>query len=1344
MAKRLNKITPIATSVALSLGLTGCFSDNDNNEKVVNPPQPISKEVTQTANFNVTVSGKAVKGILNGALVSVQTINDAGELEDVAYRTQPGEVSVTGKATTEEEAKQKANEALLADNPSELKTNAKGVYSIVVDESFSGPLHITVKATKDSDALVKCDAFVGCGQGQDIDGNNNGKIEFGEWYKDDVELSVVKLINKPSTSSSKSQPQFADGDNNQYRANVTVFTSTAAKILIKAASEKQIDSTDVSAASVKVLEALVGDTSLVAGLTGDISLGGAVDFTDVESEDTLDASTLTLIQVAASIQVVATKAGKSVDEVLQDLNSNLDQGSLEQSEVFTEVKKEAKSAGQILAAAVSGDDEALKKALVDAGVSEDEVEEAASSVKESKDKAVENSGTNEDDLKEDVEDVKDQLDNLGDDAEEKKNKALEAENTAVLAGLNSTNALFNIVSGTLDALSTDLAEVESLAVEDNNFVTKEAAIAYFAAANNLSELFKLQVETGSDSSESTTQIIATQSELVTSFKTRSEALVAEDNKYQTTLDIANTQSQRAESLLQRQDALKTGITANLELANEALEKFGSKLDGLKSAAETAVADAEQSKVTFDTEFATVKTTFDSVKKQVSEINSLESANTAIQALSSASKTASSTLEVATLFEQKAQSSKSTVDAFKAEADAQATEVDTAEALQEKVAELIEASSEGIKETQELIDELSSLSKEAAQKKSEYITAEENDKLNEDILSSIDKISERSSDEKAELSTYKSTLEEAKALGTNANTEAAVTAYYEAILKLSSEFNETTRDDLINRLDEYLTQARPVLDSAEALSDKNAKYDSTRLLAQDLVDSLDSGVQESMILFDDIQSELEKAKQKASEYDVLIEAAYRAASEAITATEDAISVVMNSKDSFNNEFDIADNAFVNRTDYTSIVDAISNIDLALESYDAYTSSTVEGLTKAESALALTETYLELVGESKLSVNATSSTNVPVPEAPIISLEYVQSLVDEAAKEKSLADADNRDQTLAASKSAAQSELVVLEETAKIAKEGTDKMVSVSFVTKEGASAVYDFGEVMLNVVKDIVDNGTFDTGKQSGTSGKYPDWSYSYDLNIDEKDLSFVFENTSDGQKVELLGTVTSGFKESTIVFTWSGNLITESGQKLVMPSNAESLEQCVFFAEGDSQFTDNASCLYIDLNKDIAVNNPDYSDLEVLKVSSFNVVEFVDSQYGFDGTVKFDIYGLDADGQAKGLFSSGDVIEHADFVVEGITEQTEFSAVFDVKYDDIHTDIGTFDVNLLNFNGYQFRLDLVSEVGPIVGEVSIYNDVEGKKAVAGAVREITNGFNIIYVDSQSIDYTDIDFLGKSN
>jgi hypothetical protein len=491
----------------------------------------------------------------------------------------------------------------------------------------------------------------------------------------------------------------------------------------------------------------------------------------------------------------------------------------------------------------------------------------------------------------------------------------------------------------------------------------------------------------------------------------------------------------------------------------------------------------------------------------------------------------------------------------------------------------------------------------------------------------------------------------------------------------------------------------------------------------------------MILFDDIQSELEKAKQKADEYDVLIESAYRAASEAITAAEDAIAMVINSKESFNSEYDIADNAFVNRTDYTSIVDAISNIDLALEKYDAYTLSTVEGVSKTESALALTKTYLELLGESNSSVNASSTSDIAPPN-PVISLEYVQSLVDEASKEKTHADEDNRDQTLTANKSAAQSELVVLEENAKIAKEGTDKMVGVSFVTKEGADAVYNVGEVIFDVVEDIVENGSFGSGSQSGVSTKFPEWRYSYNTD----DLNFIFENTNDGQKLEAEGSFLSS-SESKLVITWSGNVKSDSGQRADIL--APDLQECEEFAVTEESQDLNASCLVVYFDGRVS-NFDDARDIDVPKVSAFNIVKFIDGQYGFDGVVKFDLIGLDENGNRKGLFSSGNVIEHADFVVEGITEQTEFSAVFDVKYDDIHTDIGVFDVNLLNFNGYQFRLDLVSEVGPIVGEVSLYNDVEGKKAVAGSIREITNGFNIIYVDSQSIDYTDIDFLGKSN
>ncbi|KNC65553.1 hypothetical protein AC626_22430 [Pseudoalteromonas rubra] len=52
-------------------------------------------------------------------------------------------------------------------------------------------------------------------------------------------------------------------------------------MLLDAAAEQGIDAAKVGEASTRVLKALVGNTQLVASLTGDLSLGGAVDFTDV-------------------------------------------------------------------------------------------------------------------------------------------------------------------------------------------------------------------------------------------------------------------------------------------------------------------------------------------------------------------------------------------------------------------------------------------------------------------------------------------------------------------------------------------------------------------------------------------------------------------------------------------------------------------------------------------------------------------------------------------------------------------------------------------------------------------------------------------------------------------------------------------------------------------------------------------------------------------------------------------------------------------------------------------------------------------------------------------------------
>eukprot|EP00493_Phyllostaurus_siculus_P015611 UN15850 len=83
MAQRMNKITPIAASVALTLGLAGCGSDNDGNTYV---PPVESVTSSDDAQFNVEITGKAVKGAMKGAVVSVMTLDETGQSVPVAFR----------------------------------------------------------------------------------------------------------------------------------------------------------------------------------------------------------------------------------------------------------------------------------------------------------------------------------------------------------------------------------------------------------------------------------------------------------------------------------------------------------------------------------------------------------------------------------------------------------------------------------------------------------------------------------------------------------------------------------------------------------------------------------------------------------------------------------------------------------------------------------------------------------------------------------------------------------------------------------------------------------------------------------------------------------------------------------------------------------------------------------------------------------------------------------------------------------------------------------------------------------------------------------------------------------
>lgn len=1779
MAKQLNKITPIATSVALSLGLTGCFSDNDNNIKVENPPQPIQKEVTKTVNFNVTVSGKAVKGVLNGAQVSVQTVNDAGELVDVAFRTEVGEVIVTEKATTEEEAQQKATTAIIADNPSNLKTNEKGFYSIVVDESFSGPLQITVKATKDSDALVKCDAFVGCGQGQDIEGNDNGKIEFGEWYRDDVELSVVKLINGVSSSTarlSKNTPQYADGDDNQYRANVTVFTSTVASILLQAADERNIDATAISDASTKVIESLIGDTALAASLTGDISLGGAVDLTDVDAGDTLDAGSLTLSQVAASIQAVATKSSKSIDEVLSEINAGIESGTLEQSEAYNEVKKEAKSAGSILDAAISGDEEELKAVLIEAGISEEEVSEVADKVIESKDKAIENSGTDEDDLKEDVEDAKDKLDNLGNDENDT------AENI-LIDDINQVAVVLESVTESQGNLIIELQQVVSLS---ENVESKSDAIAYFVAAQTLREKYLVQVENGSEDSDSLSEILTSQSEAVEALLTRANALVALNTKYQPTLDLANTltatisaavtvndslntdtetQINTATSVVQQfatilealeqtankaiediaqekekftnleavytplasdatnaesditgiesadsailkissaienLDALKVAATnfeqiaiagaasasafnaeaiaqnekleeaktlvdaiGNLQtealnalefeseqralmaalkssaeakkqtyideesqrnaentqvlelliesssaidgvastasslislvdelevlrpendefadkdsavtfyskalslrqsyqtkvidgtdsmfsatavmdeqtvkllgyetraqalvqandkfqdtldiivsakarivslqssfagidelsisyvvLAEAALEAFGGLLEGRKVASNDANAAAEDQSSIYDSAFAAFTVKFKAAQSAKDAIDSLDSATSAIATIDSAFEDLQGSLTTeASRFEQLAIAAKAAADAFKAESDAQQTDVEDATGALETASNLVAEASAASDAIDTAEQTLTILRTEVVELQQQYQTQKENDELNAQLKETLDTLNARTTDELSKVSSVKASLADVQAQGTNANTEALVTAYFIAATSLKEEFTQEVQDDLNSALTNYLSQAEATYNAAKALSDQNNKYIETTESAQKLVDAISEQLAQIPTVSAEISIELEKATEKAKEYDVLVDAAKLAAEAAViqaekdqaiyqeklSAFEDAYKMAVDAFDAITNvetaelavlalenaeakfaeymdvtfsysdsslaaldavqsyvtllggtepvqdgvitpaellakaeelqvlssnavtllEQDTRDEriisfqdksktiksareaadrslseAVVAQTTYKSLKSDFEDIyNKAIAEYNMITSSATaqvaidsldSALTKFEEYQKSVNSYTSAASQALSDAQAFDATLKDADDAPTISsvadltadelLIKAGELVAESKLAKEELEQDKFEDEITILKSSAEAQredLVVKEGYSDIAREGTSKVVTASFITKEGASAIYDVGDVIFDVVKNIIDEGRFELGEQQGCSIKYPEWCYSYNVDTDENDLSFTFSNSNDGQRLDIEGFLRTSKVRSQIIMTWSGNLLADSGQKVVV--SAPSLAECESYAIG-LQPTPNASCAVLEFDREV-VNVEDAENAHIHRLFSYNVVELVDGQFGFDGIVSFDVIGLDKDGNPAGLFTSGNVIEHADFVVEGWTEQTHFNTTFDVKYEDIHQEIGTAKVSLLNFNGYEFKVDLVSEVGPLVGEVTLYNGIEGKERIsAGSIREITNGFKVIYIDGLSIDYTEIEFLGKSN
>ena len=306
MTKRIIKVTPVATSIALTLGLSACGTDNDGNKYV--PPVPPVQVVTASddAQFNVEITGKAVKGTMKQAAVSVMTLNEAGETVPVAFRLSASEETETfmAEASSQEAANLAVEASKIEGNPDTVVTNNSGGYSIYLEDDFTGPVYITVKTLAESDdSFLRCDAYLGCGEysvapavDEENDGDNN--IEFGEWYKTDLELSVVKYIEEPEADDSQSDinPERA------YTANTTLLTSVVAKLLMS--ESVSIDDDAIASASLNSVIKVLGPDSaiLLAALNTDLSAGGAIDLSNIEGDEELNAAVLILTQLASSVQ----------------------------------------------------------------------------------------------------------------------------------------------------------------------------------------------------------------------------------------------------------------------------------------------------------------------------------------------------------------------------------------------------------------------------------------------------------------------------------------------------------------------------------------------------------------------------------------------------------------------------------------------------------------------------------------------------------------------------------------------------------------------------------------------------------------------------------------------------------------------------------------------------------------------------------------------------------------------------------------------------------------------------------------------------------------------------------
>lgn len=270
--KTLFKRTAISAVIVTTLGLTACGGGGSS-----------STDGDASSVSSTTTSGTAAKGILNkGVVTAVELGSDQTELRTL------------GTTVTDE----------------------KGNYALTIPASYTnGPIKISI--TSDADTEMKCDISGGCGNSQLklYDDNNNGQVDFGEWYKPGADnIKMTALVASAASGASLD-------------VNVTPFTTMAAK---RALSEPTLDADTVANANSEV-SALLGVNVLTTK---------PVDITNVESDAT--SNEIAYAALAAAIAENAAKDTNGVPDInaaIEALATGFEDGTISSSELQEIVTK---------------------------------------------------------------------------------------------------------------------------------------------------------------------------------------------------------------------------------------------------------------------------------------------------------------------------------------------------------------------------------------------------------------------------------------------------------------------------------------------------------------------------------------------------------------------------------------------------------------------------------------------------------------------------------------------------------------------------------------------------------------------------------------------------------------------------------------------------------------------------------------------------------------------------------------------------------------------------------------------------------------------------------------------